>query len=243
MALARSDRDLPALTVLALLLGGPRHTYEMHRLMVDTHKDFVTGLPRSRYHAVDRLQRAELVRVMGTDRERGRPERTVYALTDAGRAELGERLRRLLAHLDPDATLFVAALSFLGCLTVPQARDALDARRDALAQQASAVARGGRVRDRAAHRRARVGGGAARRPRHGAADLAHRGAVGPGEADDGVPAAARAEALPRRRSGRNRIGDRRRAPRELHRGRTAPVAPHHAHRKDRSAVPPRSRTS
>ena len=31
MPLHRADRDLPALTVLALLLTGPRHTYEMHR--------------------------------------------------------------------------------------------------------------------------------------------------------------------------------------------------------------------
>jgi DNA-binding PadR family transcriptional regulator len=129
MSLQRADRDLPALTVLALLMTGPRHTYEMHRLMVDTHKDFVTGLPRSMYHAVERLLRAELIEVVRTDRAEGRPERTVYGLTDAGRAELAERVRRLLEHPDPDATLFVAALSFLGCLPVPQARAALDVRR------------------------------------------------------------------------------------------------------------------
>jgi DNA-binding PadR family transcriptional regulator len=135
MSLQRVDRDLPALTVLALLLTGPRHTYEMHRLMVDTHKDFVTGLPRSMYHAVERLLRAELIHVVRTDRAEGRPERTVYALTDAGRAELGERVRRLLENPDPDATLFVAALSFLGCLPVPQARAALDVRQAELGRR------------------------------------------------------------------------------------------------------------
>jgi DNA-binding PadR family transcriptional regulator len=136
MALQRSDRDLPALTVLALLLTGPRHTYEMHRLMIDTHKDFLTGLPRSMYHAVERLLRDELIRVVGTDRAGARPERTIYALTDAGRAELAVRVRRLLEHPEPDTTLFVAALSFVGCLPVPQARAALDARRDELARRA-----------------------------------------------------------------------------------------------------------
>jgi DNA-binding PadR family transcriptional regulator len=129
VSLRRADRDLPALTVLALLITGPRHTYEMHRLMVDTHKDFVTGLPRSMYHAVERLLRAELIEVVRTDRADGRPERTVYGLTDAGRAEPAERVRRLLEHPDPDATLFVAALSFLGCLPVPRARAALAVRR------------------------------------------------------------------------------------------------------------------
>lgn len=132
MSLQRADRDLPALTVLALLTTGPRHTYEMHRLMIDTHKDFVTGLPRSMYHAVERLLRAELIEVVRTDRPQGRPERTVYGLTDAGRAELQERLRRLLEQPDPDATLFVAALSFLGCLPRSQARSALDVRRTEL---------------------------------------------------------------------------------------------------------------
>ncbi len=142
MTLQRSDRDLPALTVLALLMTGPRHTYEMHRLMIDTHKDFVTGLPRSMYHAVDRLQRGGFVQVVGTDRAEGRPERTMYALTDAGRAELLARVRRLLAHPDPDATLLVAALSFLGCLPVPAASAALRERHAELVRRADAAADG-----------------------------------------------------------------------------------------------------
>jgi DNA-binding PadR family transcriptional regulator len=133
--LRRVDRDLPALTVLALLFTGPRHTYEMHRMMIDTHKDFVTGLPRSLYHAVDRLVRDELIRVQETVRPGVRPERTVYALSDAGRTELGARVQRLLSRPDPDATLFVAALSFVACLSRDQVREALRARESALAQQ------------------------------------------------------------------------------------------------------------
>ncbi|MCO1653722.1 PadR family transcriptional regulator [Pseudonocardia humida] len=133
MHLRRADRDLPALTVLALLLTGPRHAYEMHRLIVDTHKDFVTGLPRSMYHAVDRLLRDGLIAVHDVRREGPRPERTVYALTDAGRAALADRVRRLLAVPDADATLFVAALSFIGVLSREQALTALLARLEVLA--------------------------------------------------------------------------------------------------------------
>jgi len=130
--LGRSDRDLPALTVLGLLTLGPRHTYEMHRMMIDYHKDFVTGLPRSMYHAVERLLRDGHIRVVETVREAGRPERTVYDLTDDGRASLAARIRRLLAVPDNDAALFVAALSFIGCLPVPEAVDALHERLGAL---------------------------------------------------------------------------------------------------------------
>jgi DNA-binding PadR family transcriptional regulator len=119
--LRRVDRDLPALTVLALLLTGPRHAYEMHRLIIDTHKDFVTGLPRSMYHAVDRLLRDELIAVHDVLRDGPRPERTVYALTDAGRAALRERVGRLLSVPDADATLFVAALSYVAVLPPQEA--------------------------------------------------------------------------------------------------------------------------
>lgn len=132
MALQRADRDLAGLTVLALLLTGPRHTYEMHRLMIDTHKDFVTGLPRSMYHSVERLLRDELISVADTIRDGTRPERIVYALTDAGRVELCARVRRLLETPDPDATLLVAALSFIGCLPPQEATAALRSREHAL---------------------------------------------------------------------------------------------------------------
>jgi DNA-binding PadR family transcriptional regulator len=126
--LRRADRDLVALTVLAMLLQGPRHTYEMHRLILDTHKDFVTGLPRSMYHAVERLSRDGLISPTGTSREGNRPERTTYRLTGEGREELNSRVQRLLETPDPDSTLFVAALSFIGCLPVQQARQALAGR-------------------------------------------------------------------------------------------------------------------
>jgi DNA-binding PadR family transcriptional regulator len=133
--LRRVDRDLPALTVLALLLTGPRHAYEMHRLIIDTHKDFVTGLPRSMYHAVDRLLRDELISVHDVRRDGPRPERTVYALTDAGRTALRERVERLLVVPDPDTTLLVAALSFVAVLPREQAVRSMRARIDTLTER------------------------------------------------------------------------------------------------------------
>ena len=37
-------------------------------MMTNTHQDVVTGLPRSLYHAVQRLLRDQLIRVVGTAR-------------------------------------------------------------------------------------------------------------------------------------------------------------------------------
>lgn len=131
----RAARDLPALTVLALLANGPRHTYEMHRQMIDTRKDFVTGLPRSLYHAVDRLVRDELIVPTGTDRAGSRPERTTYALTDAGRDSLHRRIVELIATPDPDSTLLTAALSFALILPAEDAVAALRNRAAALQER------------------------------------------------------------------------------------------------------------
>jgi DNA-binding PadR family transcriptional regulator len=122
------DRDLPTLAVLALLTTGPRHPYDIHRLLVETGKRFVTGLPRSLYHAVAKLERAGSIRPAGTERRAGRPERTLYELTEAGRVEVRRRVELLLATPEADADLTYAALSFVSVLQRDAAVAALRAR-------------------------------------------------------------------------------------------------------------------
>ena len=131
-ALGRTERDLPALTVLALLTVGPRHPYDIHRFVVETRKDFVTGAPRSIYHAVQRLEKAHLIEPIGSEQAGGRPERTVFALTDAGRAEGRRRVTALLSTPQADRTATVAALSFIGILDRDDAVLAVRARIAAL---------------------------------------------------------------------------------------------------------------
>ncbi len=124
----RRSADLVGLTVLALLLQGPRHPYELHRLIVDTHKDHPTGLPRILHQIFDRLMRDELIVAVESSREDGRPERTVYRITAEGRAELAARLRDLLENTDGDRATFTAAVSLLGCLPVEEAVRSLGTR-------------------------------------------------------------------------------------------------------------------
>ncbi|MER5645945.1 PadR family transcriptional regulator [Streptosporangium sp. NPDC002524] len=120
--------DLVGLTVLAMLSVRAGHPYELHRFIVDTHKDYVTGLPRSLYHAVEKLAGEELIVPVETSREGRRPERTVYEITDEGREELATRLRALLENPGPDRRTFTAAVSLMGTLPVPDALRALRAR-------------------------------------------------------------------------------------------------------------------
>lgn len=137
--LRRGDRDLAALTVLALLTVGPRHPYDIHRFVVETRKDFVTGVPRSIYHAVGRLERAHLIEPIGSEQAGGRPERTVFALTDAGRAEVRRRVSLLVSQPQTDRTATVAGLSYLGILDRAGAIAALRARASALDAMIAAI--------------------------------------------------------------------------------------------------------
>jgi DNA-binding PadR family transcriptional regulator len=129
---SRASRDLVALTVLALLMEQPRHPYEMQRLIRERGKDFVTGLPRSLYHAVERLLEAGFIEPVETSRDGRRPERTVYALTADGHEECLTRLRELLALPATEHPLFSAALSYLTCLAPADAQRQLRTRIAAL---------------------------------------------------------------------------------------------------------------
>jgi DNA-binding PadR family transcriptional regulator len=117
--------DLTAITALGLVAERPRHPYEMQRLIRTRGKSFVKGLPRSLYHAIDRLAKEGLVEVVETNRDGRRPERTLYAATDAGREALEDWLTTLLATHDDDATTYYAALSLIAYLDPKQALQAL----------------------------------------------------------------------------------------------------------------------
>jgi DNA-binding PadR family transcriptional regulator len=86
------------IAVLALLAERPMHPYEMYRLLLERHEDRrVKVRPGSLYHTVARMAELDLVEAVGTERDGGRPERTTYRITDAGRDALAERIRTLLA--------------------------------------------------------------------------------------------------------------------------------------------------
>ena len=92
-----------------------------------THKTFVTGLPRSIYHAAERLVAAGHIRVAATMRDGVRPERTVYQLTEAGERRLRDWVRLL------------PALTFAGVLTPGEVAEALRERRAELGRREKAA--------------------------------------------------------------------------------------------------------
>jgi DNA-binding PadR family transcriptional regulator len=120
------------------------HTYRMQQLIKARHKDDVVNV-RSRaslYQVVDRLERAGLVAAQGTDRLKGRPERTVYALTEAGRATLVRWLREMLATLAHEFPEFPAAIAHLPLLAPGDALRQLEQRAEALAAEVDRIEEG-----------------------------------------------------------------------------------------------------
>lgn len=141
---AELPRSSPvALTVLFMLMGGPIHPYEMQRRMKLWGKDLVVNLAQraTLYKTIERLLQSGLVQVVGTERDPGFPERTVYALTDTGKRTGRQWLVEMLAVPRNEYPRFPAALSFIMALTPEEACEVLQQRAEALTNQLAAVER------------------------------------------------------------------------------------------------------
>jgi DNA-binding PadR family transcriptional regulator len=132
---AANRRSPLAVVVLALLAEEPMHPYRMQRLIKERGKDQIANVAQrnSVYQTIDRLQRGGLITVHDTERDERRPERTVYALTDTGRATLMSWLRTMLATPSREFPEFPAALATLMLLPPAEVADLLAARADELA--------------------------------------------------------------------------------------------------------------
>lgn len=118
-----------ALAVLAVLAHGPMHPYEMGRTLRERRNERSIGLNYgSLYMVVDQLSRADFISAQGTQRDGQRPERTVYALTDAGRDELREWMRELVSTRHKEFHEFAAALALIVVLPPREVADLLRAR-------------------------------------------------------------------------------------------------------------------
>jgi DNA-binding PadR family transcriptional regulator len=106
-----------ALSVLSMLTDGPKHPYEIGRLLRHRGKDQSIKIRYgSLYTVVQRLEDQGFVEAEGTARAGRRPERTVYRITDDGREELDHRLRELISEPTKEYSQFEAALSLMGAL-------------------------------------------------------------------------------------------------------------------------------
>ncbi|MGX1776796.1 PadR family transcriptional regulator [Nocardia brasiliensis] len=125
-----------ALVVLAWLLLGPAHPYELSRRLLESEADQHVKYTRSSlYMVIGQLRKAGFIAERETVRDRRWPERTIYEITGEGRTEYRAWMRTLIARPDNEYPKFGVALSLLGGLPPVEAVELLTARRVALAQQ------------------------------------------------------------------------------------------------------------
>lgn len=140
MAKRRKVANPLALAVLAQLLMGPTHPYEIGRRLTLQDKGRNIKYNRgSLYMVVEQLAKAGFVAEDTTVRDTQRPERTIYALTADGKTELYDWLRDLVAHPEHEFPKFGVALSLLVVLSPADAVELLGTRLAALTEEAEQI--------------------------------------------------------------------------------------------------------
>jgi DNA-binding PadR family transcriptional regulator len=136
MGKRRRVSNLLALTMLSVLTTRPMHPYEIASVLRAWGKDQDQKIKwGTLYTVVQNLEKHGLIEAAETVQQGGRPERTVYRITDAGRAELADWVRELVAVPEREVPKFKAALSELGVLGPDEATSLLRERLQALEEQ------------------------------------------------------------------------------------------------------------
>ncbi len=118
------------LMVLGLLHSGPKHGYELHRVVV-AHGSLYSDFKKpTLYHLLHRLALQGAVQVRSEGGARGpRGERLVFALAPKGGTLFLRLLRRALSSYDSVNTSFEVATAFLALLPPVEAQELLRRRR------------------------------------------------------------------------------------------------------------------
>ncbi|MCW3841820.1 PadR family transcriptional regulator [Micromonospora yasonensis] len=149
----RKVGNLLALAVLSALVQQPMHPYEIATTLRSWGKDQDMAIKwGSLYTVVRNMERHGLIAAVESVREGRRPERTVYRITDAGRAELVDWARELVSTPVTEQSSFRAGLSVLAVLHPDEAtallrrrlarlEDGIRTAREAFAEHARSVPR------------------------------------------------------------------------------------------------------
>jgi DNA-binding PadR family transcriptional regulator len=149
VAKRRKVGNLLALAVLSAVLERPMHPYEMASVLRQRGKEQDMEIKwGSLYTVVQNLEKHGLLEAAESVRHGGRPERTIYRITDAGREELEDWVRELVSTPEREHPRFQAGLSVLGVLGPDEAtsllRQRLSLLEEEIAGQRESLARNSR---------------------------------------------------------------------------------------------------
>jgi DNA-binding PadR family transcriptional regulator len=136
VARRRKVGNLLALAVLSAVMERPMHPYEMASVLRERGKDQDMNIKwGSLYTVVQNLEKHGFLDAAESMRQGGRPERTIYRITDAGRDELKDWVRELVSTPEREHPRFVAGLSVLAVLPPDEAMSLLHQRLGRLTQE------------------------------------------------------------------------------------------------------------
>lgn len=129
MAKRRKVGNLLALAVLSVVIQRPMHPYEMASVLRERGKDQDMEIKwGSLYTVVRNMEKHGFIEAAESTRQGGRPERTIYRITDEGRAELEDWTRELVSTPEREHLRFEAGLSVMGVLAPDEATSLLQRR-------------------------------------------------------------------------------------------------------------------
>ena len=129
----RKVGNLMALAILSAVAHRPMHPYEMAAALRGWGKDRDMAIKwGSLYTVVQNMAKHGLLAEVESTRQGRRPERTVYRITEAGRAELVDWTRELLSVAEHEFPRFRAGLSVLSVLAPDEVTGLLQQRLSAL---------------------------------------------------------------------------------------------------------------
>ncbi|UBU09129.1 PadR family transcriptional regulator [Nonomuraea gerenzanensis] len=135
----RPVSNLLALAVLTVVVQRPMHPYEMASVLRARGKDQDMPIKwGSLYTVVRNLEKHGLLEAVESNRQGARPERTVYRITEAGRAEADDWTRELLSTPRHEPSAFESGLSVMGGLGPGEVAPLLRQRLELLEQQIEA---------------------------------------------------------------------------------------------------------
>jgi DNA-binding PadR family transcriptional regulator len=113
------------LVILGFLRGRPQYGYEIKQLIEHVMGDWTNIAFGSIYFALKKLAEESFVEKVGTEQEGGRPSRTIYQITDAGREEFMRLLREVWSNVERQTFDFDIGLSFMSALPTEEAKEYL----------------------------------------------------------------------------------------------------------------------
>ena len=110
------------LVILGLLRERPLYGYEIKHIIEEHMGDWTNIAFGSIYFALRKLGEEGFVEKVGTEQEGGRPSRTVYQVTDAGREEFIRLLREVWRDVERHYFTFDIGLAFVEALPVEEVK-------------------------------------------------------------------------------------------------------------------------